>query len=111
MTVWGNPAIKQSGNDYSLSLKIYPHCAIKWSPDKEASMKVKDVMRKEVVTVDPEASLRSAARLIFSGHLGGLPVVNKGGKLVGIVVEKDILTLFFPSLKAYVDDYTHTTDF
>lgn len=74
-------------------------------------MKVADVMRREVVTVSPEATLRSAARIIFSGQAGGLPVVDKKGKLVGIVVEKDILSLFFPSLPDYIENPTHIKDF
>lgn len=74
-------------------------------------MKVADVMRREIVTVSPEATLRSAARIIFSGQAGGLPVVDRKGKLVGIVVEKDILSLFFPSLPEYIEDPTHVKDF
>lgn len=74
-------------------------------------MKVADVMRKGVVTVSPDATLRSACRIIFSGQIGGLPVVDKNGKLVGIVVEKDILSLFFPSMKEYTEDFTHARDF
>ncbi|MDP3998903.1 MAG: CBS domain-containing protein, partial [bacterium] len=74
-------------------------------------MKVEDVMRREVVTVNPETTLRSAARIIFSGQVGGLPVVDKKGRLAGIVVEKDILSLFFPSLPEYIEDPTHVKDF
>lgn len=74
-------------------------------------MKVADVMQKEVVTVSPEVTLRSACHIIFSGQIGGLPVVNKRGRLVGIVVERDILALFFPSLKEYTEDFVHVRDF
>lgn len=73
-------------------------------------MKVADVMQKEAVTVSPEATLRSAARILFGGQMGGLPVVDKRGRLVGIVVEKDILSLFFPSLPEYIEDYAHVKD-
>lgn len=74
-------------------------------------MKVADVMQEEVVTISPEATLRSASRVIFSGQIGGLPVVDQRRKLVGIIVEKDILSLFFPPLQEYVADYTHAKDF
>lgn len=74
-------------------------------------MKVADVMQKNVVMVPPEITLRSACRIIFSGQIGGLPVVDKGGHLIGIVVEKDILSLFFPSIRDYTEDFTHARDF
>lgn len=74
-------------------------------------MTVADVMHKEVVTITPDATLKAACRLIFSGQVGGLPVIDKKGKLVGIVVEKDILCLFFPSCQDYTEDYTHAKDF
>lgn len=74
-------------------------------------MTVADAMRKEVVVISPGATLRSACRIIFGGQVGGLPVVDKRGKLVGIVVEKDILRLFFPSSQEYVEDFTHAKDF
>lgn len=74
-------------------------------------MTVADVMRKEVVTINLDATLKAACRLIFSGQAGGLPVVDKKGKLVGIVVEKDVLCLFFPSCQDYIEDYAHAKDF
>lgn len=54
-------------------------------------MLVKDIMTHNVISVDAEASVLKAARLMLQNHISGLPVVNKDGKLVGIVTEADFL--------------------
>jgi CBS domain-containing protein len=53
---------------------------------------VADVMRRDVVTVSPSASIRELARLLREHQISGVPVVE-GGRLVGTVSVKDILWL------------------
>jgi len=53
--------------------------------------KVSEVMTREVVTVAPETVLGKAAKLMVEKHLKRLPVVDKAGKLVGILGRLDIL--------------------
>jgi CBS domain-containing protein len=54
-------------------------------------MKIKDVMTSEVVTVSPEASLKSAAGLLAEYRVSGLPVVDSAGAVLGVISEADIL--------------------
>ena len=54
-------------------------------------MKVKDFMTCQVVTVTPEASILDAARLMLDHKISGLPVVNDGGRVLGIISEHDLL--------------------
>jgi CBS domain-containing protein len=54
-------------------------------------MHVEDVMQTEVVTVAPEATLKEAAALLVEHRISGLPVVDAGGAVVGVVSEADIL--------------------
>ncbi len=54
-------------------------------------MKVKDVMTSRVITIGPEATVRDAAQLMLDKGISGLPVVDAGGDLVGIVTEGDFL--------------------
>lgn len=54
---------------------------------------VKEVMHGGVVSVDPSASLRDAARLLDDHKIGCLPVVD-GETLVGILTEGDFVALF-----------------
>jgi|SRR5690554_478013 len=54
---------------------------------------VKNAMSKEVITVEPEATLEEAALILREKNVGALPVVN-GGKLVGIITESNIFDAF-----------------
>jgi CBS domain-containing protein len=53
-------------------------------------LRVRDAMTWDVVTTHPEAALGHAARVMFYGRFGSLPVVD-GPKLVGILTERDLL--------------------
>jgi CBS domain-containing protein len=58
---------------------------------KDPGRRVSEVMTREVVTVPPEIVLGKAAKLMVEKHLKRLPVVDKEGKLVGILGRLDIL--------------------
>jgi CBS domain-containing membrane protein len=53
---------------------------------------VKEVMTDEVLTIDPGADVKEAARLMIEHKIGCLPVVENG-KLVGLVTETDLLRI------------------
>jgi CBS domain-containing protein len=54
-------------------------------------MVVKDIMSHSVISVAADTSVRTAARLMLQNHIGGLPVVNDAGRMVGFVTEADFL--------------------
>jgi len=54
-------------------------------------MLVRERMSRHPITVRPDTSLFDALRLMREEHVRRLPVLNKDGKLVGIVLEKDLL--------------------
>lgn len=54
-------------------------------------MLVQAVMTAPVVSVDPSTSVADAAKLMLSLRISGLPVVQNGGTLVGMVSEGDLL--------------------
>jgi CBS domain-containing protein len=54
-------------------------------------MKARDVMTANVVSVDPQATVLQAVRLMLQRRISGLPVVDDRGRLVGIVTEGDFL--------------------
>lgn len=60
-------------------------------PDKRSSVKVEEVMSKNLVTVDPEESLLDAFEKMIHYQVGRLPVIDrKSRKFVGIITRGDI---------------------
>lgn len=54
-------------------------------------MRAHQIMSRQVVTIDPEASITDAVRTMLVHHISGLPVVDRAGTLVGIVSESDFI--------------------
>jgi CBS domain-containing protein len=55
-------------------------------------MRTGDVMSRPVVTVGPDAQLKDVAATLIEHGINAVPVVDDGGRLVGIVSEADLLT-------------------
>jgi acetoin utilization protein AcuB len=60
-------------------------------------VKVRDVMTREVITVDEDTPLEEAARVMADNSIGGLPVL-RGEQLVGVITETDIFKVFLEML-------------
>ncbi|MEA3407163.1 MAG: CBS and ACT domain-containing protein [Chloroflexota bacterium] len=54
-------------------------------------MLVKERMSRHPITIRPDVSLHDALKLMREEGIRRLPVLDKNGKLVGIVLEKDLL--------------------
>lgn len=54
-------------------------------------MEIKDIMTRNVVSIDPAESVEVAARTMSRYNIGVLPVC-KGGKLCGMLTDRDIVT-------------------
>jgi CBS domain-containing protein/gamma-glutamyl:cysteine ligase YbdK (ATP-grasp superfamily) len=65
---------------------------------------VKDVMRINPITAEPETLTVDAIRLMRDNKLGCLPIVSKG-KLVGIVTDHDLIDVAGKLLEKYLDDF------
>ncbi len=61
---------------------------------KAAGRRATEVMSTPVVTIDPEATVAEAARRLARHRIKRLPVVDKHGKLAGIVSRADLLRLY-----------------
>ncbi|HET7481261.1 MAG TPA: CBS domain-containing protein, partial [Actinomycetota bacterium] len=57
------------------------------------SVSLRDAMTTDVVTVRPDSSIREAAQLMFDKWFRHLPVTDEGGRVVGIISLRDLLTL------------------
>ena len=58
-------------------------------------LKAKDIMTKRVISVKTDTPIYDVLKLIASYGISGLPVVEDDMTLVGIVSEKDVLSLFY----------------
>ena len=56
---------------------------------------IEDIMTKNVITVNRETTIQEAIRIIVENNITGLPVVNRKMQLVGIISEKDVMTLLY----------------
>jgi CBS domain-containing protein len=54
-------------------------------------MIAREIMTSKVYTVSPEASVQEAAQLLAREHISGVPVVDKDGKIIGVITEADII--------------------
>lgn len=54
-------------------------------------MHARDIMTHEVISIRPEASIRDAARLLSEYHISGAPVIDREGRMAGIMTEADLI--------------------
>jgi CBS domain-containing protein len=54
-------------------------------------MNASDVMTAGVITIEPDADVKTAAKTMLAKGISALPVVDKNGKLVGIISEGDLI--------------------
>jgi CBS domain-containing protein len=59
------------------------------------NMKVKDLMRRQVITVDEETNLYEVARIMLTQKIRRIPVLNKENIVVGIISRGDITKALF----------------
>ena len=52
---------------------------------------VRDVMTKDVVMFGPGDSIESAARTMAERNIGGAPVIDEAGTLVGLLADDDLI--------------------
>jgi CBS-domain-containing membrane protein len=62
--------------------------------DKTRGVTAGDLMTAPAVTIGPDAPVTEAARVMYDRRLKRLPVVNRAGRLVGIISRVDVLAVF-----------------
>lgn len=55
---------------------------------------VRDIMKKDVVSVNVGATIEEAALIMYKNKIGGMPVVSNMGAVVGVITETDIFKTF-----------------
>lgn len=55
-------------------------------------MKLREIMTKTVVRINPEESVAVAARTLARYNIGALPVCGGDGRICGVVTDRDLVT-------------------
>lgn len=63
-------------------------------------MKLRDIMSKQVIKIQPEETVAVAARMLEHNNIGAMPVCGNDGRLCGMVTDRDIVTRCLASGKA-----------
>ena len=63
-----------------------------------------ELMSKPLITIQPGATLKDAVVLMQQKDIRRLPIIDKDGRLVGIITEKDILRVVFKIFKKAIKD-------
>lgn len=53
--------------------------------------KAQDIMTKNVITATPATTVTELAQLLASRNIGGVPVLDLSGTLLGVVTESDLI--------------------
>ena len=62
-----------------------------------AQITVEKIMTRDLITVKPETPILDAAELMLEHKVSGLPVLDNGSRLVGIITESDIFAMLVKS--------------
>ncbi len=76
--------------------------------DKE--LMVKDVMRHHVASVTPDNTLKDVANAMFRHRLSAVAVIDKAGKLLGVINDRDLIKAALPDYKALISNLNYSMD-
>jgi predicted transcriptional regulator len=82
------PKFTEQLGDFDVILDEEPFAKKLAEADK---IKVKDIMRKEVLCINEDVSVAEVARLMIAKKARRIPVLDKNKKLVGIIARADIV--------------------
>lgn len=73
-------------------------------------IEVKDVMRKDLPTVESDAPLRAVVEhMVFKG-LGGMVVTDASKKVLGVITEADLIRVFLPEMMVTLGESDQRSD-
>lgn len=74
-------------------------------------MQISDYMKRNVISIPSDSSIREAAALFVKNHVGLLPVVDKDHKPIGVLGLRDMLSLELPDFVRFIADVDFVHDF
>jgi CBS domain-containing protein len=74
-------------------------------------MLIRDCMKQDVITINASLTIREAAMVVVNRHVGLLPIIDKQGKLIGVVGLHHLLALELPDFVNFFIDIDFVRDF
>lgn len=81
----------------------------------DARIPITKYMTTKLITFTPDIDIREATRTLLKNNISGAPVVDKDGKLIGVLSERDCILLILdgeynqvPTGSGTVEDYMST---
>ncbi len=69
----------------------------------------KELMSTDVITVTAETSVRELAKILSDNNIGGAPVIDDKGSVIGVVTESDLIDqnkkVHIPTVVAILDSF------
>jgi len=72
---------------------------------------IKNCMKRSVVSISENATIRDAAICMSKHHIGLLPVVDVTGRLIGVIGLPELLSLELPAFFDLIADLDFVSDF
>jgi len=60
--------------------------------EKDLSLKAKEVMKKDFVSIGPEDNILEVLRIVQQNKMSSIPVVDENGRLSGIITKSSLIT-------------------
>jgi acetoin utilization protein AcuB len=74
-----------------------------------AKIKVKEILNPDPITISQDATNGEAAQVMLDNKISGLPVVDRQGRVVGIITESDIFRIVVQEWKEQAASLSHET--
>lgn len=74
-------------------------------------MKVKEYMSREVLSVPLSMGMMDIYRILKEKNIGGVPVVNKEKKVMGLITKDELLAALLPDYFDMIGDFLFIDDF
>jgi len=80
-----------------------------------SELTAKDIMSRNVITINKDASIEELSELLLKNEISGVPVVDESGTMIGIATEGDVIIknteLHFPRYFKLLDGIIYLESF
>ncbi len=81
--------------------------------EEDEMITAREIMTSELITLGPDTDIVTAARILLDKRINGAPVVDEGGRLLGVLCQSDLVAqqkkMPIPSLFTLLDGYIQLT--